>query len=426
MEFRKRARSKPVLGFLMMGLCLLEAASAQTNERFLIVSWGDVIYGREGVSKLDTSEKMRQAIEGWRARGVDKVLFRVDDFRVLLFHDVYVDPNIPYLREWARISRRAWEEGLVDTAVKVLKQAGIEAYMWITITDEGAPPEVLFNYGKGLSFRAWQSRFTRENTHVLVCDRSLTPNQRQFQWGVMEYAYPEVRRYMLQTIRAFSDKFPFDGVFLSLRSHSPPPRHADQFGFNEPVVREFKKRYGRDILRQDFDLDQWRELRGEYLTTFLQEVESHLETTGQKLAVGVQQGEYIGPPFGNMRIQWRRWVSEKIIDELFVGHITRVRSRYPNRAQRGWGYLQNQEEGLGLPPIEEALRRDYGPLCRKHGVKLYVEPGNFYRHHKQPAYGSGAQPPEVGKKLVAEILTIPGVTGIPVRYDDVTESDGKE
>ena len=48
------------------------------------------------------------------------------------------------------------------------------------------------------------------------------------------------------------------------------------------------------------------------------------------------------------------------------------------------------------------------------------------RHHKQPAYGSGAQPPEVGKKLVAEILTIPGVTGIPVRYDDVTESDGKK
>ena len=56
-----------------------------------------------------------------------------------------------------------------------------------------------------------------------------------------------------------------------------------------------------------------------------------------------------------------------IIDELVVGHITDERARYPRRTQRAMGYLQSQEEGLGLPAIEEALRKDYGPLCSRSG-----------------------------------------------------------
>ena len=73
-----------------------------------------------------------------------------------------------------------------------------------------------------------------------------------------------------------------------------------------------------------------------------------------------------------MKLHWRQWISEKIIDELVVGHITQERSRYPNRSQRAYGYIQNQEENLNLPPIEEAIAESYGPLCHKHGVKLYV------------------------------------------------------
>ena len=131
----------------------------------------------------------------------------------------------------------------------------------------------------------------------------------------MEYAYPEVRDYMInKIIRTFSDGFDFDGVFLSIRSHGLPPDHADQYGFNQPVVEEYKRRYGRDILREDFDVEKWRELRGEYFTLFLRELKAHLKTKGQKLSIGVQQGEYIGPPFGNMRLQWRQWIEEGIID----------------------------------------------------------------------------------------------------------------
>ena len=72
---------------------------------------------------------------------------------------------------------------------------------------------------------------------------------------MLEYAYPEVPEYMFKMITTFSDRFDFDGVFLSLCSHSLPPEHADQFGFNEPVVKEYERRYGRTSF---FSLSIWK------------------------------------------------------------------------------------------------------------------------------------------------------------------------
>src|SRR5262249_21327706 len=152
-----------------------------------------------------------------KARGVGKVLFRVDDFRIILGHRLYVAADNPYIQEWSATTRKAWESGLLPAAVEAIKKEGMQVEAWATIFDEGAPPDVLYS---DTSAFPWQSNFTRENPQYLVCDRSLSPNHRKFQWGVLEYAYPETRRYMLGVIRSFSDRFGFDGVFLSARSHS--------------------------------------------------------------------------------------------------------------------------------------------------------------------------------------------------------------
>ncbi|MCY3775867.1 MAG: family 10 glycosylhydrolase [Candidatus Aminicenantes bacterium] len=388
------------------------ATHASDKQNVMIVSWGDVIMsGAPGAARLDTPEKVRESVRSWKSQGIDQVLFRGDNFRVLLFHETA--PANEEHRKGLEKTRAAWESDLMETAVNAMREAGIRPYVWLTVLDEGCPPDIL--YADSVPF-AWQSRFTRQNPQFLACDRSLTPNGRKYHWGVMEYAYPEVRQYMLEVIRAFSDRFDLDGVFLSLRTHSPPPGHADQFGFNEPVVREYKRRYGRDILREPFDLEKWRNLRGEFFTTFLREVRDHLKSRGQKLAVGVQQGEYLGPPFGNMRIQWRRWVADKVVDQLVVGHITGARARYPLRTQRTMGYLQSQEDNLGLPPIEEALSKDYGPLCARHGVDLLVFPRHFYLSFLHPTYGRGRQNPELRARLLERLEAIPEVTGIVIGY----------
>ncbi len=258
------------LGAVLILLCLGQV-TAQAKEKAMIISWGDVIVEpHQGAARLDTVEKVREATKIWKSQGIEKVLFRADNFRVLLFHQ-YLSTAPSHNKGWST-TRAAWDSGLLQTAVEAMKRQGIEAFVWLTVLDEGCPPEVL--YSDSHSF-PWQSHFTRENPHYLSSDRSLTENARKYHWGLMEYAYPEVREYMLKVIRAFSDRFDFDGVFLSLRSHAPPPDHADQFGFNQPVVQEFKRRYGRDILRQSFDLEKWRELRGDFLTGFLREVKTH-------------------------------------------------------------------------------------------------------------------------------------------------------
>ena len=405
----------------LVSVCALLVLPSHAKEKVMILSWGDVIWQHrgEGTAQLDTPQKVREAALIWKSRGVTKVLFRVDDFRIVLFHETKPAYNNRYAQEWSKVSKRAWDEGLLKVAVEAIHQQGMKVDMWITIFDEGCPHEVL--YGDN-HFFSWQSRFTRDNPQYLSCDRSLTPNQRQYHWGVLEWAYPEVRRYMLDVIRAFSDPFDFDGVFLSVRSHAPPAEHADQFGFNQPVVEEFQRRYGRNILQTSFDLEKWRDLRGEYFTSFLSEVKKHVQSKGQTLSIGVAQGDYIGPPFGNMKLQWRYWVSEGIIDGLVIGHITNERARYPRRAQRAMGYIHNQEEGVGLPPIEEAVRDDYGPLCQRYGVGLYLQPRNFNLSFAHPSYGKGSQDAEVREKLIQAFEKSRSVTGILYSYRRVMEN----
>ncbi len=86
------------------------------------------------------------------------------------------------------------------------------------------------------------------------------------------------------------------------------------------------------------------------------------------------------------------------------------------------GYIHNQEEGVGLPPIEEAVRDDYGPLCRKHGVGLYLEPRSFNLRFEHPSYGRGKQDPKETERLIQAFEADSGVKGILYSYGEVMKN----
>lgn len=380
---------------------------AKPKEKVMILSWGDVVGDSrfQGVGQVDNPDNVRQAARNWKAHGVEKVIFRVDDWRILPW-----DRGQAALKQWRDATQKAWENGVLKTALEAAKAEGMQIQMWFCIYDEGCPAEVL--YQDTIPFH-YQSPFTQQHPEYNSCDRSLSESGRRYHWGVLELAYPEARRYLLEQMRRFSDAFAFDGVFLSVRTHTPPPDYADQFGFNQPIVDEYQRRYGKDILRQSFELDKWRDLRGEYLTQFLREAKAHLKTRGQKLSIGVAQGEHIGPPFGNMTIEWQKWVAENIVDELVVGHHTNQRATYPYRTQRAMGYIQDQDEAIGLPPIEQAVTERYAPLCLQYGVKLYVDIplGQFYRTYNDCTLGFAGQEPD---DLIRKLEQLPGLTGIVI------------
>jgi len=136
-----------------------------------------------------------------------------------------------------------------------------------------------------------------------------------------------------------------------------------------------RERHGVDILTQDFDLDAWRRLNGEFFTTFLRELREDLRPLGVGLSVGVPRGDIIGPPVGNWPIEWRTWAEQGLIDALVIDQNS---SQCPSMwhqlwpMHRGYGYRQNALDNLNLPPLETMLRDDYGPVVRQTGIDLVV------------------------------------------------------
>jgi hypothetical protein len=218
---------------------------------------------------------------------------------------------------------------------------------------------------------SWQTAFSREHPEYALADR--TGKQRQ--WGVLCLAYPEVRSHFSNRFINLVRDTEFDGLFVCLRSQSRPANFADQFGFNEPVRQDYLARYGRDICVEDYDLQTWRDLLGEYLTTFLSELHNILSRLGVRLAVGAPRGDVLGPPIGNTTLQWRDWVKEELVDELIINQNS---SQCPSMwhqlwpMHRGYGYLQNYLDGCNMPSLIEHLSSDYEPVFQDQRANLYV------------------------------------------------------
>jgi len=337
------------------------------------VSWGDHIVVFSGSARLDTESKIADAMRCWR-----------DDFNI---RHIYWRVSHKIIREYMkRAGTSASEyfdavneiEARLDCAAAAVRQAhanGLKIFMYLTIFDMGSPPTVL--YGGKTPF-PWQSRFVAEHPEFQVVDRA----GKRYQYGVCEYAYPEVRKYKLDQIARLFEQYDFDGVYICTRSHSEPADHADQFGYNEPIVREFKRRYGVDIRKDDFDKEKWRRLRGEYLVKFFRELRERFPR--KLIAAAIPRGDRIGPPYGNMYLDWRTMVRERLVDELVVG-VYSGKWLYPNKkgSDAAKGYLCSDEENLGVLPINEEIEKNYGPECSKAGVRLFIHRSTYDKKDKR-------------------------------------------
>jgi len=108
-------------------------------------------------------------------------------------------------------------------------------------------------------------------------------------------------------------------------------RYLDEFGFNQPIVDEFNKRYPDVSLREDpLTVEQklhWHESRGKFVTDFLRELHEALAAKGKALSVIIDSKEpdYAQPWWGKeipgtglIHMDWETWVAEGIVDELWV------------------------------------------------------------------------------------------------------------
>jgi hypothetical protein len=368
------------------------------------VSWGDHLSFGEGDGRLDTPEKVARRAAVWRDElGAGALHWRM--LRSRIPGRFFAAPGYRHPSSTAA-GRIAWDD--FEQVPAIAHAAGLEAWLYVSLFDEGWPlapaPARARSYHNAMHARhvSWQSELTRTHPEWLVVDRT----GRRRQHGVVSLAYPAARRAFIDRWMALIGPTRFDGLFVCLRSQSRPPDRADQFGFNEPVRQAFLERYGVDIAGDDFGRQEnagkaqaWRDLLGEYLTTFVAELRDVLQRVGRRLGVGVARGDVLGPPLGNATLDWRSWIRRGLVDHLVVNQNS---SQCPSMwhqlwpMHRGTGYVQNYLDGTGLPELTSHLRSGYGPEVDGTGTRLFV----------------ARQWNERNAACEQELASVPGVSGL--------------
>jgi len=210
-------------------------------------------------------------------------------------------------------------------AVAAAHRRGMEIWGVGTLVDWGNSADVP---GFGDFPDGFESRLRLEHPEWVPVDRSGLLRQ----GGPIELAYPEARKALVDLHLKFVRQDGYDGVLLITYAENYSLRFQDEFGFNEPVVREFQRRTKLDLRTQPFTRSasryDWYALRGEYLTQYLRELKAELRRDGRKLGLFVnpQQPHFTQPwnvpelmlTAGHIYCDLESWVRDGVVDQLMV------------------------------------------------------------------------------------------------------------
>jgi hypothetical protein len=370
------------------------------------VSWSDHLIFGEGDGKLDTVAALTRRMQCWsRELNAACVLWRCSRDRIKGRY--YHGHGHQHFFKAAK-SGVDWND--FEVVPEIAGKFGMQAFLYMSVFDEGWPllpkkiREVSYHNKMHCQHVSWQSRFSKKNPQYAVVDRS----SKNRQWGVLCLGYPEVRKHLIRRFLRLLRMGNFDGLFVCLRSQSKPADFADQYGFNDPIQQEYLTRYGSDFFCKDFDLQQWRDLLGEYLTCFFRELRKALSAEHMLLSVGVPRGSILGPPMGNTTLDWPTWIQEAIVDQLIIDQNS---SQCPSMwhqlwpMHRGYGYLQNYLNGHGMNLLAVDIVKTYAPVFNGKSAKLFI----------------ARQWQERSPTKEKELLKLPGVEGLvysSFRYDN--------
>ena len=287
----------------------------------------DICIGTDTWDMRDCDAEMERLMAMCAHYGVDRVYFRVSVCGAVCYHTKVMTPayenvfekyttegldggcaNIPSLhRRMGTVMRR------IDPLASCAKYAhkhGMEIFAWVTSFDS--------------LYYAPETEFFQQHPEYTWVSKDGTKHVP----GVPCYAYPEVRKYRLDQVRELL-AYDVDGIKFSPRSHSPWPGRnsgggnegARGYGFNQPVVREYVRRYGKDPRTAEADsLDELRfvQLKADFFTEFLREAKALISATGKRMVV-ITSPTVADPVRANwMYVDADTIARERIADELSI------------------------------------------------------------------------------------------------------------
>ena len=141
--------------------------------------------------------------------------------------------------------------------------------------------------------------------------------------AILSPSFPETRKWWLSWVEDILNA-EADGVELRVRNHHS---HLtwDEYGFEQPVVNEFKSRYGVDLnMTDDFDQGLWRKLRGEAYTQFYQEAKKLVAQRGKKLGLHISTTMNMPPETAaamNIHWDWKTWLDKRLADVVTLKEV---------------------------------------------------------------------------------------------------------
>lgn len=217
--------------------------------------------------------------------------------------------------------------------------------------------------------------------------------------GIIEYGAPEVRKeYVRRVEEMFRGAWKiYDGMFLYSFIENMEAHYTDEYIYSDVAVRDFKKRYGVDVRTEPFDLEKYYAMRGEYVTQYLRELRPLFLKHRKKLAVVLNSENMEWPQLwlcgagawpknatvpcvlqqGRVKMDWRTWVKEGLVDELHVWGGTGPDQKLKDvkellEATEGTGIKVSVYFSTELPAEEQSLyakgvRRVISPTSSEEG-----------------------------------------------------------
>ena len=127
--------------------------------------------------------------------------------------------------------------------------------------------------------------------------------------GAMCPSEPGARAYWLSLIQEAID-CGVDGIDIRESGHLNILKWGE-YGFNGPIVSEYQKQYGINILEQDYDKCLLRKIRGEFYTEFLETAQNLLKGAGKKFYLhisDIMMGSADSSTPMEINWDWQRWI----------------------------------------------------------------------------------------------------------------------
>jgi uncharacterized lipoprotein YddW (UPF0748 family) len=249
-------------------------------------------------------------------------------------------------------------------AIREAKRNGVQLYIWMTLSDEAYNDQ-----SRGMTHF---SQFQKEHPETVQLNRKGEPL-----YGTMCYSEPAARKYRLDIIRELL-AYGADGLYLCTRSHSFSfgEDKGDEYGFNPTIVKQYKERYGVDILTEDFDIQKWRELKAEGLDQLIREAADLVHAAGQKLMFGTSfwgLSDSLTGNWGKMPVDVKKYLRNGWVDSVVSGQF-HVGPFFASIQQAAFAQAARPEQKLYF----WAQIYDYGQK-RTHTSQELLEQAAFFR-----------------------------------------------